>query len=444
MFKLTVIGCVAAVAMNVTMQALGGVICSGESPAMRVNSPVTETVDRSLAEYTSTRGADVPQIRNVKAFQQYPWGSKIYITYEVVGSRDLELNNRNALLLVTAKDIISGITYRAVSVGESCLHGDTGFSLGLHKIDWDIAGQGWNINSDKLSFTVSYCDELYLVIDLSSGATASSYLYSYIAEPPSGGFNVNLYKREKLALRCIWPGSFKMCGEYDVSLTKPYFIGLFEITQKQYKLVMGTNPAGTTSDTLPVSHVSYNMIRGLSNGALWPSSSDVDTDSFMGKLRARTGLNFDLPTEAEWEYACRAGTTSDYNNGSSSISGLGWTSENGSGPVEVGSYQPNSWGLYDMHGNVGEWCLDWYGTLIGPAIDPVGTYEGNKRVIRGGGGYHWYKNGFYADINYSVYDTSSSYRGSSAPSEAHYYEDLIRAGYGSCHANYRGFRVSRR
>ena len=253
-----------------------------------------------------------------------------------------------------------------------------------------------------------------------------------------------LYKREKLALRCVWPGSFKMCGEYDVSLAKPYFIGLFEVTQKQYKLVMGVNPAEATGDTLPVNHVSYNMIRGLSSGALWPFSSDVDADSFMGKLRTRTGLNFDLPTEAEWEYACRAGTTSDYNNGSSSISGLGWTSANGSGPIEVGSYQPNAWGLYDMHGNVGEWCLDWYGTLTGATTDPVGSCDGNKRVIRGGGEYNWYKNGFNADIHYSVYDTSSSYRESAIPSETHYYENHIRAGYGSCRANYRGFRISRR
>ena len=86
-------------------------------------------------------------------------------------------------------------------------------------------------------------------------------------------------------------------------------MGVFQMTQKQYTLVMGSNPSYYRGDTRPVELVSYKDIRGTLLGANWPSHAQVDTTSFLGKIRARTALNFDLPTEAQWEYACRAGTT---------------------------------------------------------------------------------------------------------------------------------------
>ncbi len=124
----------------------------------------------------------------------------------------------------------------------------------------------------------------------------------------------------------------------------------------------------------------------------------------MGKLRAKTGLStFDLPTEAQWEYACRAGTgtalSSGYNLTSTGSDprmaevgryayngGSSWT-QNGNtsvGTAKVGSYLPNSWGLYDMHGNVWEWCLDWYGMLSGSVTNPTGVASGSFRLLRGG------------------------------------------------------------
>jgi len=252
----------------------------------------------------------------------------------------------------------------------------------------------------------------YCVIDLSAGPTASKYPVKWLDAPPSGGFNTDEYKTTKLVLRRIEPGKFKMDGEHDVTLTKPYYMGVFEVTQKQYELVTGEKPSGFKGDMRPVEKVSYDMVRGKGEGAKWPTSSAVDSTSFMGKLRARTRIDgFDLPTEAQWEYACRAETTSQYNNGGDSednMKKLGRfvLNQKGRGHEEsdanlarhvpdgkggysechtvVGSYLPNAWGLYDMHGNVWERCLDWRGDLSGRLTDPVGSSSGEYRVRRGG------------------------------------------------------------
>ena len=172
----------------------------------------------------------------------------------------------------------------------------------------------------------------------------------------------------------------------------------------------------------PAAMVSYNMVRGSINGAKWPSSSAVDSSSFIGKLRARTGLNFDMLTEAQWEYACRAGTTTDYSYGSSENGKYMWYLSNSSvnsttQAHAVGTKSPNSWGIYDMHGNVWEMCLDWYNdSLMSGLTDPKGSRTGSKRVLRGG----CYFNG--------AGFCTSSYRGSINPSET---------------ARYFGFRLSR-
>ena len=245
---------------------------------------------------------------------------------------------------------------------------------------------------------------LYCVIDLSAGADAASYPVTYMDVPPAGGFNQDQYKTTKLVLRRIEPGTVRMTGEtqsygdvpmYTMTLTKPFYIGLFEVTQKQFELVTGSNPSMYAGDMRPVDNVSWNLIRGDSSVYNWPRSSVVDPDTFMGKIQIKTGLNFDLPTEAQWEYACRADTTSKYNDGSdtsanwSSLGRYGGNKTDGKGGFAehtvVGMYQPNNWGVYDMHGNVFEWCLDWYAKLTRDATDPTGPQSGDYRVFRGGG-----------------------------------------------------------
>jgi formylglycine-generating enzyme required for sulfatase activity len=184
-------------------------------------------------------------------------------------------------------------------------------------------------------------------------------------------------------------------------------MGVFEVTQKQWERVMGGGPSSFTNaiygDSRPVQTVSYDVIRGVSAGTNWPANSNVDADSFMGQLRARTGKAFDLPTEAQWEYAGRAGTTTALNSGKNlttttncpNVAEVGRYWYNGGSPstrnvdtsgptAKVGSYLPNAWGLYDIHGNVSELCLDWKGTYPRTVSDPKGATTGRFRVFRGG------------------------------------------------------------
>ena len=237
----------------------------------------------------------------------------------------------------------------------------------------------------------------YIVVDLSGGPDAERYPISWLDDVPEGGWT-DEDKTTKLVLRRIEPGTFTMGSpkgelgrddnetQHEVTLTNAYYIGVFETTQKQYELITGSNPSLRKGDVRPVEYVSYDVLRGKNKGSSWPYNHDVDEDSFFGKLRSKTNLIFDLPTEAQWEYACRAGTTTALNSGKN----LFFIYLNNGGfyncHAAVGSYLPNAWGLYDMHGNVNEWCLDWYQDDLGtdPVTDPLGAGFGKYRVLRGG------------------------------------------------------------
>jgi len=155
----------------------------------------------------------------------------------------------------------------------------------------------------------------------------------------------------------------------EVTLTKPYFMGKYEVTQEQWKAVMGNNPSSRIKGAkLPVTDVSWE-----------------DCQEFIKKLNAKTDGGYRLPTEAEWEYACRAGTTTAYAfGGHIRKSDANFDNADLSTKV-VGSYKPNKFGLYDMQGNVWEWCEDWYGDYSSGSItDPKGPATGTSRVLRGG------------------------------------------------------------
>ncbi|MHC4648756.1 MAG: formylglycine-generating enzyme family protein, partial [Planctomycetota bacterium] len=166
-------------------------------------------------------------------------------------------------------------------------------------------------------------------------------------------------------------GDFDERPVHTVKISKPFYMGCFEVTNFQYeqyafehKLLRGKNGFSKNDDEAVV-FVNWYQAR-----------------AFCDWLSEKEGLPYRLPTEAEWEYACRAGTTNNFHTGD--ILGEEFINRNGR-QLDVGRTLPNSWGLYNMHGNVEEWCHDWYGPYVdGTAIDPVGYTEGEIRVTRGG------------------------------------------------------------
>ena len=199
---------------------------------------------------------------------------------------------------------------------------------------------------------------------------------------------------KRLVLVKIPPGTFTMGSpdgeglynespQTEVTITRPFWMGQYEVTQGQYQAVMGDNPSHFTGDpNLPVEQVTWDEVM-----------------EFCARLNEQSGENqqegytYRLPTEAEWEYACRAGTTTGFSFGNDenelSKYGNSVLDDDYENTAPVGSKKPNPWGLYDMHGNVWEWCLDEYPMLSypgGSVTDPVNRYEvvAVFRVIRGG------------------------------------------------------------
>ena len=186
--------------------------------------------------------------------------------------------------------------------------------------------------------------------------------------------------------------------QHVVRLTNDYYVAVYPMTRAQYKRIKSNTMYVSADDDLYPAIQSYNSVRGSSDGAKWPENDEVDSNSIVGVLRGRTGMRFDLLTEAEWEYACRAGTTTALNSGKNLTNQTGIDAaaeevavyKHNSGEVAnpVGCHLPNALGLYDMHGCVYEWCLDWYVANLGSsfATSPVGpaSSEDSTRVLRGG------------------------------------------------------------
>ena len=170
-----------------------------------------------------------------------------------------------------------------------------------------------------------------------------------------------------------------------VTLTKPFELGKYEVTQGQWKSVMGTEPWDGQDNVkadkdCPATYVSWDDATEF-------CETLTEIERKAGKLKADE--EYRLPTEAQWEYACRAGTTTAFSFGDdeSKLGEYGWFGGNTRGEDyahKVGTKKPNPWGLHDMHGNVIEWCSDWFGEKLSRVVDPVGPRGGLNRVNRGG------------------------------------------------------------
>jgi formylglycine-generating enzyme required for sulfatase activity len=182
---------------------------------------------------------------------------------------------------------------------------------------------------------------------------------------PAGEFMMGSPDADKEAFKGEKP-------QHRVTISKPFYLGKYMVTQAQWEAVMGNNPSKFNGLNNPVENVSWD-----------------DVQEFIKKLNQKEGGNkYRLPTEAEWEYAARAGMTSTYSFGddAGALGRYAWYKGNsGETTHPVGGKEPNAWGLYDMHGNVWEWVQDWYGGYAGSsATDPRGPSSGSFRVLRGG------------------------------------------------------------
>ena len=182
-------------------------------------------------------------------------------------------------------------------------------------------------------------------------------------------------------------GQHKMDHYHKVELTKPFYMGEYEVTQEQWQHIMHSTPShfSALGDSFPVENINW-----------------YETQEFIKKLNVlNSNGHFSLPTEAQWEYACRAGSNTPFNTGENLTTDE--ANFDGNYPykefpkgifrnktTKVGSFKPNAWGLYDMHGNVWEWCEDWFCEYPEAFVkDPVGDCESDLKVIRGGS---WYFN----------------------------------------------------
>ena len=366
-------------------------------------------------------------VSNITAAQRWPWNGKVDINYTLT-SED-------------ANPVFRVAFFGQVGSGEpfalDALEGDGAcgvtFAAGVKRVTWDASVDKPNIESNNVKFGIIGLDVTdaadYLVLDL------NNFTMSYnMAGPDLVHDTQGNSKTWKIWFKRINAGTFYMgsatdepgrqpTGYYEdkhqVTITKPFYVGVFECTEAQYAVITDS----TSSSKLPRVQIKYEDLRGSKYGVTWPTYTDrrVDANSFFGKMRQKTGygLKFDLPTEAQWEMAARDkgdGTYHDdyvWNDGTtfwktniddtdpenpiitkyvdySDLTNLAWFADQtgDKGTVhEVGLKRPGINGLYDIHGNAWEQCIDRMLPHLNtsPVTDPVGgSTAKNLAVVKGG------------------------------------------------------------
>ena len=342
--------------------------------------------------------------------QRYPWNGLVDIDYTVTLAEQEMLDVDATSFVFKAVDEANP----SKTNGVNSLDAPLSLMPGRHQAVWNAAKDGLAQIAKTVKIVAAFetYPVSYLVIDLAGGHQAEKFDVTYLTEPPAGGFNTDEYKTTKIAFRLIRPGTFVMGSPLDevgrvatnemphtVTITQPYYMALFEFTNGQYDQLTSISSSGTR--------------RG--NGALRPFTSyglgyfrgnGVNPTAFkvVGELGQRTGLAVELPTEAQWEWACRAGTTTPIADGqayastsdlATGLAAMGRFADNANDATrdsglytDVGSYAPNAWGLYDMHGNAWETVHDKYVTdlaELGETVDPLVTDDKSLyHVMRGG------------------------------------------------------------
>ena len=400
------------------------------------------------------------EITDILVRQQWPWSTDVKVEYRVTGvttpqTLRVTFSDGGKPLSATGfREAVRGDWYGVYENGTKSFVFDPVRTFGIS------TGE---INDLRVSMSLEdsetdYGEVLYKIFDLTNGGvkdiTRGMFLGGEVGPWESdfscigSGFNTTLgdlviwtgvtndlaYKTDKLVMRKVkatsrsswmigtsnaWANNYGTEPLHEVTLTEDYFIGVFALTSHQYAKIMGQVPDNARA-TYPVGNVSYYDVgSGYANGAVgtlpgggtevvnWPTNSFrhlVADGTFMDRLRKLTGVQFDLPTEAQWEVACRAGTTTELNSGKNitdwyalcpNVEALAWGRKSDyssvGGTVQVmpvGLKKPNALGLYDMHGNVAEMCLDVYVADIDvtgggdPLVDPVGALTPSANAVR--------------------------------------------------------------
>ena len=340
--------------------------------------------------------------------------------------------------VVTFDALTNGVSIGGVHLGTAS--GDVWRRIdtdGAHGIKWLPGGDVPLV--DELEFRVTAWPTNdppdYMVVDISAAAsTTPKRYYPAVDFLPGGLFGDAIYRTSSVVMRKIpakgvtWTMGGTDSANY-VTFADNYYMGVFEITQAQWRMLAGNNcPAFFTNvqyaamrpqESVRINNIKFNGVDGTGGGTAYGFPSNVCPTSYMGYLRSRTGIMFNLPSDAQWEYACRARVGEGaWNNGASDTGGVAYTNMPGrcqttgggtsavgmgqctpaeGGTAVVGSYAPNAWGLYDMHGNVWEICLEWYeddaaianyagATNVNPTnhLQTLSGETGTARVGRGG------------------------------------------------------------
>lgn len=346
---------------------------------------VERTVVAMLLTLFASRSQAAPSVTGVSLSRDGEAGV-LKVSYSLSGSP----------AIITVDVLTNGAS--TAGIGVKRVSGDVNRIVrgdGLRMFYWQ-AGGDWPKGVDPASATFAVQawpldnPPPYMAVNLSVTNCHRFYAHPDAFPAPGGVTNI-LYKTEWLVMRKIPAAgvTWKMgknatdtsddaahrSTSHKVTFTENYYMAVYELTRRQASYFGGATATGF--DALPFGYVTIGDVRGsYADGYAWPTDKRVKEASVIGKMRALTGLDLDLPTDAQWEYACRAGVATAFNNGYNGTSGSGisdvaWWNE--STPQEVGLLKPNAWGLYDMHGNVWEMCLDWCQTsLAADETDPVG------------------------------------------------------------------------
>ena len=351
----------------------------------------------ALSVLLTAAGAFAATLTLDRVQQRYPWNGLVDIDYTVAGL-DGAVEDYNVVLTLTdgegSRSLVNFVEW------SDC---DLPVANGSHHVTWNAQADGYAKLASGVSLAaklvyrpVSEAEAEFMIIDLSAGRTATSYPVKYAAGTLASTFNRDVYKTTKLVLKRVTAGTFMM-GETDtneakpiheVTLTKDYFLDLFPLTHAQYSLVLANGYKTTAQPFTPDSKhmIAYWKDYMADNGLFAAISSKL---TFKGEAVGRT---LTMPTEAQWEYACRAGTTTKYfwGDDTTDANRYCWDSSlwGGMALPDVGTKEPNPWGFYDMTGLVFEFCLDWRNSYTAdPVSNPCATEpqtSTTEKVQRGG------------------------------------------------------------